>query len=59
MQTLEQVMKEFVNKSRARHGGDAYPLGYLVSTIQSIAAGDMEMTDRLIRNLSISLEDYK
>ena len=59
MQTLEQVMTEFIGKSRARHGGDAYPLGYLVATIQIIAAGDMELTDRLIRNLSISLEDYK
>jgi hypothetical protein len=59
MQTLEQVMKEFVNKTSARYGGDSYPLGYLMSMVQIVAAGDMELTDRLIRNFRITLEDYK
>lgn len=58
MQTLEQVMTEFVNKSRTRFGGDSYPLGYLMSTIESVAAGDKELTDRLIRHFNIALEAY-
>lgn len=59
MQTLEQVMKEFVNKTSTRYGGDSYPLGYLMSMIQIVAEGDTELTDRLIRNFNITLENYK
>lgn len=59
MQTLEQVMTEFVNKSRIRFDGDHYPLGYLMSTIQIAAEGDKELTDRLIRHFNIALENYK
>lgn len=58
MQTLEQVMTEFVNKSSTRFDGDSYPLGYLMSTIQIAAEGDKELTDRLIRHFNISLEAY-
>ena len=59
MQELEKLMTEFVEVTRTKYDGYAYPVGYLMSMIQTIADENPKVADRLIRNFKISLEDYK
>lgn len=59
MQELDKVMNEFVNVTRERHGGYAYPTGYLMSVIQILTVENPKLAERLTRQFTIALEDYK
>lgn len=60
MQTkLEQVIQEFTDKMREKHGTDSYTAGYFAAWVRQFGEADPQVRDRIIRQLTYSMEIAK
>ena len=59
MQELEKLMTEFVEVTRKKYDGYAYPVGYLMSVIQFSASDDPKLADRLLKQFTNAIKENK